>query len=175
MHIHAVKRSLVRFTAVASAAVVVTVLVASSALATSGRSNAEDGVHFLQASKTCTFPTTTPLIVCVMTGDVPLLEGASVAYISNSPFFAEPAAPDGSANGGRIDSDVRLSTASPHSTAKGHCTFYNFTGTGLCTYSSGTGKLAGFHAVFVIGTIDATNSIYSVIGKYWFSSGDNSN
>jgi hypothetical protein len=56
------------------------------------------------------------------------------------------------------------------STASGHCTYYYPTATslghGLCIYSSGTGKLAGFHARLVIGS--PTSAGVTVIGPYWF-------
>ena len=60
------------------------------------------------------------------------------------------------------------------STASGHCTYYYPTATtlghGLCIYSSGTGKLAGFHARLVIGS--PTSAGVTVIGPYWFDRDD---
>jgi hypothetical protein len=60
------------------------------------------------------------------------------------------------------------------STASGYCTYYYPTATtlghGLCRYSSGTGKLAGFHARLVIGS--PTVAGVSVIGPYWFERDD---
>jgi hypothetical protein len=56
------------------------------------------------------------------------------------------------------------------STASGNCTYYYPTpttvGHGLCVYSSGTGRLRGFHSRFVIGS--GTPTGVSVIGPYWF-------
>jgi hypothetical protein len=60
------------------------------------------------------------------------------------------------------------------STASGHCTYYYPTATtlghGLCIYSSGIGKLAGFHARLVIGS--PTPAGVTVIGPYWFDRDD---
>lgn len=60
------------------------------------------------------------------------------------------------------------------STASGHCTYYYPTATtlghGLCIYSSGTGKLAGFRARLVIGS--PTPAGVTVIGPYWFDRDD---
>jgi hypothetical protein len=89
---------------------------------------------------------------------VPLLKNASIAYLSNPIVFSDPGS-------GRFDSDVVLTTTEQRpGKAYGHCTFYNDTGTGVCTYTHGTGSLAGFSATFAIGTNpDGSNS---VIGKY---------
>lgn len=57
------------------------------------------------------------------------------------------------------------------STATGLCTYYRPAfyppGHGLCTYSSGTGKLAGFHASVVVGP-PTRPGVFSLIGTYWF-------
>lgn len=57
------------------------------------------------------------------------------------------------------------------STATGQCTYYMAAvyppGHGLCTYSSGTGKLAGFHANLVVGP-PISPGVFSLTGMYWF-------
>jgi hypothetical protein len=164
-------RSVARFIAAAAVAAAITLPMASSTLATVNGSSREAGVAFLQGVKTCSAPSTTPpQIVCRMTtSNVALLQGASVAYTSVPAILADPAP-------GRIDSDILLTTAAGtgQSSANGHCTFYFSTGTGVCTYRSGTRDLAGFHAVLVIGTIDPNAGTYSFIGKYWFGGDDQS-
>ena len=160
-------RFLRRSIGVAAAAAMATVLLGSSTLAASGaRTN---GVTFFQGVKTCRGPNPTPPeIVCqITTSNVALLQGATIAYTSVPAIFGEPAP-------GRIDSDVSLTTVDPDaqaSTADGHCTFYFATGTGVCTFNSGTHDLAGFHAVLSIGTVDAHAGTYSTIGKYWVGDG----
>lgn len=56
------------------------------------------------------------------------------------------------------------------STITGHCTYYYPPAAnpwhGLCVYSGGTGKFAGFHARWVIGS--PTSIGVTVIGPYWF-------
>ena len=156
-------RFFLRSIGIAGAAVMAAVLLASSTLAANGaRSN---GVAFFQGVKTCRGPNPTPPeIVCqITTSNVAILQGATIAYTSVPAIFGEPTP-------GRIDSDVRLTTADPDaqpSTADGHCTFYFATGTGVCGFTSGTHDLAGFHAVLSIGTVDAQAGKYSAIGKYW--------
>ena len=151
----------------AAAAIAITAIVGPSTLAAEGRSGHESGVQFLKGTKVCSTATGRP--VCVMTTTTAFLQGASVTYIS-----VPPAADLGTAFA-RIDSDVVLETAAVagtrQSTARGHCTFYFGTGTGLCTYSGGTRDLAGFHAAFMIG-LPPGGTVYSVIGKYWFSGDD---
>jgi hypothetical protein len=160
-------RSLTRFIAGVGVAAATTLLMASATFATTNGSSRQTGVAFFQGVKTCAPPSATP--VCwITTSNVALLQGATVTYISVPAILADPAP-------GRVDSDIVLTTAAStgKSSAKGHCTFYFVTGTGICTYRSGTHDLAGFHATLAIGTIDPNAGVYSVIGKYWFS-GDNS-
>jgi len=149
-------RQLMRFIAVFAGAIVVSTLVASSTVA------AKDGSKnaFFVGQKLCAPHLTPPLFTCVMSGNVPLLQGATVKYISVPAIFPDPM---------RIDSDVVLTTAATaagkKSTARGHCEFYYSTGTGLCTYQSGTHALAGFRAAWVVGPT-TTAHVFSVIGKY---------
>ena len=158
-------RTLARLIAGVSVAAATTLLMASATSATNASSR-DAGVAFFQGVKTCEPPSATP--VCrVTTSNVALLQGASITYISVPAILGDPAP-------GRVDSDVLLTTAAStrQSSAKGHCTFYFSTGTGVCTYRSGTHDLAGFRALFAIGTIDPNAGTYSVIGKYWFGSGE---
>ena len=150
-------RSILRLSAIGGIAAAIIAVFASS-----GSAASEEHVHFFQGVKTCAPRTNTvPEIVCVLTtSNVALLQGASVAYLRDPLVFAEPAP-------GRVDSDVRLTTADGSGTANGHCTFYFSTGTGLCSYRNGTGELAGFHAEFAVGTDNPKTRMYSVIGKYW--------
>lgn len=57
------------------------------------------------------------------------------------------------------------------STATGHCKYYQAAayppGHGLCEYTSGTGKLAGFHATIVVGP-PTSPGVFSLMGTYWF-------
>ena len=82
---------------------------------------------------------------------------------------------------GVLNSPVTIrATDERGSTITGHCTYYYATATnpahGLCVYSGGTGKFAGFHARWVIGSPTATG--VSVVGPYWFDrdhAGDDEN
>src|ERR1700731_994132 len=123
-------RQLMRFLAIVGGAVVLSALVASSTVAAKGNSNT-----FFVGEKTCTPHATPPLFTCVMSAsNVPLLQDATVKYISVPATFPDPAP-------GRIKSDVVLTTADGASTANGHCTFYMSTHTGLCIYQKGTHAL----------------------------------
>jgi len=73
---------------------------------------------------------------------------------------------------GVLTSRVTLrATDEKESTATGQCTYYRPAlyppGHGLCTYSSGTGKLAGFHAHLVVGP-PTSPGVFSLTGTYWF-------
>jgi|GEM_PF-5917477 len=69
-----------------------------------------------------------------------------------------------------LDSPILLN-ATDGSTATGHCTYYRPTlttpGHGLCVYTSGTRKLAGFHATLMVGP-PIKAGVFSVGGTYWF-------
>jgi hypothetical protein len=79
--------------------------------------------------------------------------------------------------GGVLTSPVTL-RATDHraSTATGQCTYYLPAafppGHGLCVYSSGTGKLAGFHANVVVGPPIGGQRLYALTATYWFVRGD---
>jgi hypothetical protein len=76
--------------------------------------------------------------------------------------------------GGVLTSPVTLRAVDKRaSTATGQCTFYLATSTtpahGLCTYSSGTGRLAGFHATYVVESPASPGiRVYPLTGTYWF-------
>jgi len=57
------------------------------------------------------------------------------------------------------------------STATGQCTYYQPKGYppghGLCVYTNGTGKLAGFHATIMVGS-PTSPGVFSLRGTYWF-------
>ena len=81
--------------------------------------------------------------------------------------------------GGVLTSPVTLrATDKRGSTATGQCTYHlpnlalNEPGHGLCEYSSGTGKLAGFHATIEVGPPIAGQRVYSLTAKYWFDRDD---
>jgi hypothetical protein len=155
-------RQRLRLVAIVGGVVLLSVLVASSTVAAKGGSD----TAFFVGQKTCAPHTTPPLFTCVMTtSNVPLLQGATVTYISVPAIFPDPM---------RIDSDVVLTTAAAagaqQSIANGHCTFYFSTGTGLCTYKNGTHALAGFRAVWVVGPV--VPHVFSVIGKYSIGAND---
>jgi hypothetical protein len=76
--------------------------------------------------------------------------------------------------GGVLTSPVTLrATDKRGSTATGQCTYHlpssTEAGHGLCEYSSGTGKLAGFHATIEVGPPAAPGvRVYTLTGTYWF-------
>ena len=98
---------------------------------------------------------------CVITqSSLKILRGAKVYYT------------DATVVAGVLMSPVTLrATDERKSTATGQCTYYRATlyppGHGLCTYSSGTGKLAGFHANVVVGP-PTSPGVFSLTGTYWF-------
>jgi len=79
---------------------------------------------------------------------------------------------------GVLTSPVTLrATDQRGSTATGQCTFHLATPTtpahGLCTYSSGTGKLEGFHATYVVEPPAIPSiRVYALTGTYWFDRED---
>jgi hypothetical protein len=107
---------------------------------------------------------------CVITqGDLRILRGAVVSY--TAPVFTATT----------LRSPVTLvATDRRGSMATGLCTFVFAgpgAGNGHCEYWSGTGRLAGFHAAFLIGTTtmlerDGLGFVNSVVGPYWFDRHD---
>jgi hypothetical protein len=148
---------------VATAVALLTVLAASSAFAAEAKT--------FTGQKICKPPVVPiqfmppkPGGYCVITASsLEILEGAKV-YLTNATLI-----------GGVLDSPVTLvATDEKASTATGHCTYYFPTATdpghGFCTYWSGTGKLAGFHAHDVAGP--PTSIGVSFTGTYWFDRDD---
>ena len=155
----------VRVGVIAAVVLAATLMVASSSFAAKRHVSSTSRVQLFRGDKACVANPTPPLVVCTyIHSNVPLLLNASVAYVS------VPESQDVGTVFERDDSDVVLTTAvltgGRPSTAHGHCTFYANTGTGICTFGSGTQGLDGFHAAFSIGT--NTDGTFSVIGKYWF-------
>lgn len=149
--------------AVVAAVALLTVLAASSALAAETKT--------FTGQKICKppgvpieFMPPKPGGYCLITASsLEILEGAKI-YLTNATLIA-----------GVLDSPVTLkATDERGSTATGHCTYYFPTSTtpghGLCTYWSGTGKLAGFHAREVAGS--PTSLGVSFTGTYWFDRDD---
>jgi hypothetical protein len=147
-------------TAVATAAFSLTLVAASSA------SGAE--TKTFTREKSCGAPVVTisppkPGGYCLITqSSYKILLGAKVYYTAAV------------VSNGVLTSPVTLvATDERVSTATGQCTFYLATPTtpahGLCTYSSGTGKLDGFHATVVVEppTIPSVR-VYPLTGTYWF-------
>lgn len=159
------RHPLVRVEAVAGVVLVMSLFVASASFAANRNVSNASAVQFFLGAKSCVSNPQPPLVVCnIVQSNVPLLQGATIDYVS---------VPESAGVGTmfeRDDSDVVLTTAvltrGQPSKAYGHCTFYSHTGTGICTYISGTNNLAGFHAAFAIGT--NPDGTFSVIGKYWF-------
>ena len=147
-----------RFLAVAAAVSLLTILSASAASAA--------GTKTFTGQKDCntTNPPPNPGGFCLITkSNLKILLNAKIYYT----------APDLSV-AGVLSSPVTLIATDKHqSTATGHCTFYFETSTarghGLCTYWSGTGKLAGFHArMVVVATTIPDSNVYTLTGSYWF-------
>ena len=95
-----------------------------------------------------------------------ILEGANV-YYWDAHVTTE--------NGGLVlRSPVRLqATDERASTATGSCTYFFAVGTtpghGLCVYTGGTDKLAGFHANVEVGAATFIGSgVFPLLGTYWF-------
>lgn len=126
----------------------ITTLIAAIAVLGSSSVSAEDA-HRITMVKNCqSWPPT-----CVVTSSRPLgfLVGSVITY--HTPATLETPA----------GTDVTIGTANGSSSAPGHCRF-DWTAlpapAGLCTFTSGTGKLAGFSAhldvAWIVGTSDFT-------------------
>jgi hypothetical protein len=161
--VRTIRRVAPQVVAVATAVALLTVLAASSAFAAE--------VKTFTGQKICKPPVVPvqfmppkPGGYCVITASsLEILEGAKV-YLTSATLIA-----------GVLDSPVTLvATDERASTATGHCTYYYPTATdpghGFCTFWSGTGKLAGFHAHDVSGP--PTSIGVSFTGTYWFDRDD---
>jgi hypothetical protein len=129
-------------------------------LATSSASAAE--TKTFTGFKDCgAFPT--PPICMITASSLKILRGAAINYTAPV-FYSDHLASPVTA----VAIDKRGSTAT------GQCAFYfdgPRAGTGHCELSSGTGKLAGFHAAISVAATQ-TNSVYSLVGTYWFDRHD---
>lgn len=143
--------------AVASVVVSLTVLSASSALAA-------DTKAFIGQKNCSTAVTVSPPApggYCLITqSSFKILIGARVYYT------------DATVIAGVLTSPVTLRAFDERgSTATGQCTYYRPAfyppGHGICTYSNGTGKLAGFHASVMVGP-PTSPGVFSLTGAYWF-------
>jgi hypothetical protein len=153
-------------TAVATAIASLTLLAASSALGAQTKT--------FTGEKSCGAPVVTisppkPGGYCLITqSSYKILLGAKVYYTAAV------------VAGGVLRSPVTLVAIDEReSTATGQCTFYLATPTtpahGLCAYSSGTGKLAGFHATYVVEPPASPGvRVYPLTGTYWFDRQDDS-
>jgi hypothetical protein len=66
-----------------------------------------------------------------------------------------------------LNSDTAL-YAGPGDVAAGHCLLHYATGTGLCTFSDGTGTLAGFHARVRVRADSSIPHLWHWDGTYGF-------
>jgi hypothetical protein len=153
-------------TTVATAIASLTLLAASSALGAETKT--------FTGEKSCGAPVVTisppaPGGYCLITqSSYKILLGAKVYYTAAVV-----------ANGVLTSPVTLVATDERVSTATGQCTFYLATPTtpahGLCTYSSGTGKLAGFHAMYVVEPPASPGvRVYPLTGTYWFDRHDDS-
>ena len=88
-------------------------------------------------TKTCPTYTGVPGDFCTVTSSsVPEIEvGSRVVYLQAADFSTLS-----------LDSDIVIDVPGPgHNTAFGHCQFSFATGSGICTFSGGTGKFTHFH------------------------------
>ena len=118
----------------------------SSLSASFGRSG------FLQVEKECSEYQGQPGQFCTIT-----LSNISEITPGSKVFYTQPAG----IPAGMLDSNVVLD-AGDGSKAVGRCTVDLTTGLGLCTFSDGTGRLAGFHA-----RIDVTPPGYDGDDWHW--------
>jgi hypothetical protein len=90
-------------------------------------------------TKTCppsTYTGAAGAFCTITSSSVPEIEvGSRVVYVQAADFSTLS-----------LDSDVVIDVPGPgHNTAFGHCQFSFATGSGLCTFSGGTGKFTHFH------------------------------
>jgi hypothetical protein len=133
----------------------ITSLVAAIAIIGGSSASAEDG-HRISMVKNCqSWPPT-----CVITSSRPL----GFTYLTPATL------------GTPAGTDVIVATANGRSAAPGHCRF-DWTAlpapAGLCTFTSGTGRLAGFSARLDVGWIVGTAD-FTLRGTYRFDREGNS-
>jgi hypothetical protein len=153
-------------TAVASAIASLTLLAAPSALGAETKT--------FTGEKSCGAPVVT--ISPPNPGGYCLITQSSYKILLNAKVYYTAAV----VADGVLTSPVTLrATDQRGSTATGQCTFHLATPTtpahGLCTYSSGTGKLLGFHATYVVEPPPIPSvRVYPLSGTYWFDRDEDS-
>lgn len=135
---------------VAAAAITCLTAVVSSVPAASSQSRA------LRATKDCSGATGRAGFFCtIRSSNVKAIKvGARIFYFQDN----RPAS---------LDSDVVL-YAGRGNTAAGHCFLRFSTGRGLCTFSDGTGTLAGFNARIRVSADNRIPNLYHWKGTYSF-------
>jgi hypothetical protein len=150
-------RSIRNLVAVSAAVVLLAAVFASSALASETKT--------FTGQKNCSTAVKTsppnPGGYCLITeSSLRILRGASVLYT------------DAHVVNHVLMSPVTLvAIDEEESTATGQCTYYQAAayppGHGLCVYTSGTGRLEGFHATIVVGP-PTSPGVFALTGTYWF-------
>ena len=129
----------------------------TSAFAAEGRSGE------LRVIKNCNDYTGQAGSFCtIASSNLPEIVGARVFY--DQAFGI----PNPNPPGGMLDSNVLL-YAGTGDWAVGRCTLDGNTGLGLCTFSDGVGKLAGFQARLAVAVASGANN-FSWDGRYHFDS-----
>jgi len=153
-------RKFVAFATAAATAVALLMVLSASALASE--------TETFTAFKTCYVPVVTIAVpapggYCLITGSsLEILEGAKAYYTDAHVVL------------GVLSSPVTIrANDEDGSTATGFCTYHlqtptNPVGYGLCSYWSGTGELAGFHATYAVGPPIGGLRHYALTGTFWF-------
>ena len=157
-------RSIRSLGAVVTAVALLSIVVASSALAAETKT--------FTAVKTCSgLVATTPLTqTCVVSpSTLEILEGGTSHY-TNVVFYNSAGVPVPRSSATYLSSPMLFTAVDERlSTATGRCTFFiagPSAGTGHCEWWSGTGKLAGFNSTWIIGTVRP--HVFSIAGTYRF-------
>jgi len=159
-----VRRSMRAIVAAGAAVALLTVLAATSTMAAELRT--------FTAVKTCSgpLPTTPVTQTCVINpSSLKILRGGTVHY-TDIVFYSSTGAVVPPSLATHISSPVLFTAIDRrHSTASGRCTFFFAgpnAGTGHCEWDGGTGRLEGFHARWLVGTLGAHT--FSLQGTFWF-------
>jgi hypothetical protein len=116
----------------------------------------------LRITKECSHYTGLPGSVCTITRS-----NLSVIPAGSQVFYDQAAG----VPAGLLDSNVVLD-AGNGDRAFGRCSLDGVTNRGLCTFSDGTGKLAGFHARVEVSPASAPPAGYHWRGTYGFAEAD---
>jgi hypothetical protein len=148
----------------AGAVALLSIVAATSALAAETKT--------FTAVKTCSglLPTTPLTQTCVIDpSTLKILRGGTSHYL-DIVFYDSAGVPVPRSSATYLSSPMKFTAIDKrHSTATGRCTFFIAgpkAGTGHCEWWSGTGKLAGFHSNWMIGTLGP--HVYSIAGTYRF-------